>query len=100
MTQEDEVRVGIIAETAKIPWKQLQLFFARGVVVWVKPEFSLVDIACYVAQNDEEQVKRLQDSAKLQAVSDEQATEWLEANALMWAVVIKPWVLVQPVLHA
>ena len=27
-----------------------------------------------------------------------QAREWLEANALMWAVVVKPWVLVQPIL--
>ena len=29
-------------------------------------------------------------------VTDEQAREWLDANALMRAVVVKPWVLVQP----
>ena len=29
-------------------------------------------------------------------VTDRQALEWYEANALMWAVVIHPWVLVQP----
>ena len=30
-------------------------------------------------------------------VSDTQALEWLEADTLMWAVVVKPWILVQPI---
>jgi len=28
-------------------------------------------------------------------VSDRQARDWLEADAEVWAVVLKPWVLVQ-----
>jgi hypothetical protein len=32
-------------------------------------------------------------------VSDAQALEWLEVNTLMWSVVIRPWVLVQPILQ-
>jgi len=32
-------------------------------------------------------------------VSDAHAVEWLEARALMWSVVVRPWVLVQPVLQ-
>jgi len=30
-------------------------------------------------------------------VSDKQAREWVEADALVWAVAASPWVLVQPV---
>lgn len=30
-------------------------------------------------------------------VTDEQASAWHESNILVWAVVIKPWVLVQPI---
>ena len=32
-------------------------------------------------------------------VTDAQAIEWLEANALMWSVVVRPWVLVQPIMQ-
>ena len=95
---EEEVRIRIVAETAKIPWKELQRFFAQGVVVLVKPGLDLVDVAFEVTRNNEQQVKLWMEQADLRGVSDEQAMEWLEANALMWAVVVKPWVLVQPVL--
>jgi hypothetical protein len=33
---------------------------------------------------------------KVGQVTDAQAIEWLEANALVWCVVVRPWVLVQP----
>ncbi|MFW5724155.1 MAG: DUF2288 family protein [Halochromatium sp.] len=29
-------------------------------------------------------------------MSDAQATAWIEAEAVVWAVVVRPWVLVQP----
>jgi len=95
----EELRVRILAETAKIPWVELQRFFAQGVVVLVKPGVDLVDAAFEVTQDHKGQVKDWMDTGDLQGVSDDQAREWLEANALMWAVVVKPWVLVQPVLH-
>ena len=96
---EEEVRTRIVAETAKIPWKELQRFFAQGVVVLVRPGLDLVDVAFEVTRNNEPQVKLWMEQAVLRGVSDAQALEWLEANALMWAVVVKPWVLVQPVLQ-
>jgi hypothetical protein len=36
-------------------------------------------------------------AGKFGKVSDEQAGVWFERDALLWAVVISPWVLVQPV---
>jgi hypothetical protein len=96
---DEETRVRLIAETAKIPWKELQRFFAQGVVILVKPGLDLVDVAFEVTQDNEQQVKLWMSQSELQGVSDDQAKEWLEFNALMWAVVVKPWVLVQPVLQ-
>ena len=89
----------ILAETAKIPWKELQRYFARGIVIMVRPGLSLVDVAFEVTRDNEKQIKRWMETGRLQKVSDNQAMEWLEANALMWAVVVKPWVLVQPVIR-
>ena len=99
LSPEEETRIRIIAETAKIPWKELLRFFAQGVVVLVKPGLDLVDIAYEVTQDNEQQVKQWMQAGDLLNVSDDQAKEWLEANALMWAVVVKPWVLVQPVMN-
>lgn len=93
----EELRIRITAETAKIPWMELQRFFAQGVVVSVKPGLDLVDVAFEITQDNERQVKRWLSAGELQPVSDEQARAWLEGNALVWAVVVKPWVLVQPV---
>ena len=98
MQHDEETRVRILAETAKIAWKDLQRYFAQGVVVMVKPGLDLVDVAYEVTLDNEEQVKHWMEAGKVQNVSDNQAREWLEADALMWAVVVKPWVLVQPVI--
>ena len=98
MQHDEEARVRILAETAKIAWKDLQRYFAQGVVVMVKPGQDLVDVAYEITRDNEQQVKRWMEAGTLQNVSDNQAREWLEANALMWAVVVKPWVLVQPVM--
>jgi hypothetical protein len=98
MRPNEETRVRILAETAKIAWQELQRFFAQGVVVMVKPGLDLVDVAYEVTQDNEQQVKHWMETGELQNVSDDQAREWLEANALMWAVVVKPWVLIQPVI--
>ena len=98
MQHDEEARVRILAETAKIAWKDLQRYFAQGVVVMVKPGLDLVDVAYEVTRDNEQQVKRWMKAGKLQNISDNQAREWLDANALMWAVVVKPWVLVQPVI--
>ena len=98
LTPEEEKRARILGETAKIPWTDLQRFFAGGLAIGVHPELDLVDVAYQMSVDNEPQIKSWMDSGHLAQISDGQAIEWLEANALMWAVVVKPWVLVQPIL--
>ena len=78
---------------------ELQRFFAGGKAVAVAPELDLVDVAYQVSIDNKAAVESWLSSGRVGRVSDEQAREWLQANALMWAVVVKPWVLVQPVLR-
>ena len=91
-------RARINAETAKIGWVQLQRFFAQGIAVAVMPELDLVEVAWQMSQDNSEQIEDWMGAGRVQRVTDAQAQEWLDANALMWCVVVKPWVLVQPVL--
>jgi len=69
----------------------------RGVVV--SPQLDLVDVAYCMSCDDKASVETWMGAGLVGQVSDAQAQEWLEANALVWSVVVRPWVLVQPVLR-
>lgn len=91
-------RARINGETARIPWRELQRFFAAGKVVYVHPDLDLVDVALVIARDDAGRLRAWRDRGRVAPVSDRQAREWIEANASMWSVVVKPWVLAQPIL--
>ena len=84
-------------ETAKIPWRELQRFFAQGRAIRVAAGLDLIEVATSFTQDRAERVQSWTDSGKIDAVSDDLARAWFEADALVWAVVVRPWVLVQPV---
>jgi len=90
--QRDELN----AETAKIPWQELQRFFANGSTIYVSPELDLIDVAIEICHDNKEQIEQWMADEFVGQVSDEQAVVWLEADATLWSVVVKPWVLVQP----
>lgn len=95
MTQE--IKQKMLGETAKIEWKALERFYAQGRVLQVKDEEDLVIIATAFAQDDAKTVKAWQDTQKFESVSDQQALAWYEQDALVWAVTVAPFVLVQSV---
>lgn len=82
-------------ETAKIPWTDLQRFFAKGEVVWVSAKLDLVEVAHEFFSDNKTQVQHWLENRQLALVSDEQALQWFENNTQLWAVVVKPWILVQ-----
>jgi hypothetical protein len=88
-------RAKIGSETAKIPWQELQRFFASGKVIWVANELDLVEVACALQQDDVRRVSDWTETLQLAAVSDDQARQWITDDSLLWAVTVKPWVLVQ-----
>lgn len=90
-------RAKIVSETAKIPWLELQRFFAAGKVMLVGAELDLVDVAHAFQLDNLEQVKAWTESQQVSPVSDDQAKQWVADDASLWAVVVKPWVLVQTI---
>ena len=96
LQQERELeRATIVSETAKIPWQELQRFFASGKVIWVAADLDLVEVACALQQDDVGRVSDWTENLQLVAVSDDQARQWITDDSLLWAVAVKPWVLVQ-----
>lgn len=95
MTNEIEQQINL--ETAQINWHELQRFFASGNAIAVDPTLDLTHVAAQIVADNAAQIKTWMDAGLVDAVKDTQAQSWYEQNALVWAVVIKPWVLVQPI---
>lgn len=84
-------------ETAKIAWSELQRFFAAGQALVVGTELDLTEVALKMSQDDSEYVSGLISTDRIERVSDQQAKEWIEQDAQVWCVVVKPYILVQSV---
>jgi hypothetical protein len=86
-------------ETSQIAWNELQRFFASGLAISVCSEIDLVEVAYQFSVDNKPQVELWLEDKKISLVSDQQALKWVEENSTVWAVVIKPWVLVQENIH-
>ena len=92
----ESLRNKLNSETARMRWKDLLVYFAGGSVIAVSGELDLVDVALRITQDDKSAVANWMAEQKLGQVSDQQAAAWLESDAVLWTVVVRPWILVQP----
>lgn len=89
-------RAKLNLETAQMAWVDMQRYFASGVALYVSPELDLVEAAFQMSEDNVGQIKLWMGEGKFGKVSDEQAAEWVSSDAVLWTVVVSPWVLVQP----
>lgn len=90
-----DLKTRLNLETAQIEWQALQRFFAAGQLLWVAPSEDLVAVGASIAEDQVEKVKSLQNSEKLLPVDDATALRWAGSNPSLWALVVKPFILVQ-----
>ena len=96
MTEPSETYAAIVGATAQIEWKDLEPHFARGELLVVDSALDLVEVAQALIDDDSARVKVWMQNNQLSSASDQQAADWHERNPeTLWAVVIRPWVLVQ-----
>ena len=96
----DILRANINNETSQIEWQELQRFFAGGWLIYVSSSTNLLDVAVAFSQDDKEQVSKWLTSGDVAKVTDEQAMQWHQENTTFWSTVVKPWVLIQPVIQS
>lgn len=95
--QNDILRARLNMETARIAWKDLLRFFAAGTVIAVSEELDLVEVAIQISNDNKALIEQWMIEKRVDKVSDAQAKDWLETDASLWAVVVRPWILVQQV---
>lgn len=91
----DENTRKIIKETARIPWQELQRFFAAGQAIEVDEELDLVYVAKQFTDDNATMIKTWMKANQVGLVSDSNAAQWYQDNTSVWATVVLPWVLVQ-----
>lgn len=96
MSDEAEaLRARLNGETGKVAWSELERHFARGRLVTVAPGEDLVEVAARMGEDDKDTVAAWLEKGTLVRTTDSQASRWSETDAVLWAVVVPPWILVQ-----
>lgn len=92
-----DLRNELNLETARIAWRDLQYFFASGAVISVARDLDLIEVAIQLSRDNKQLFDQWLKDDRVHLVKDEQAQQWWDADIQLWSVVVKPWVLVQPV---
>ena len=98
-TSNENAITDLLLETATIPWHELQYFFAGGKAIFVDSSLDLIEVANQFAQDNKQAVDQWIKNEMVKPVPDNVARTWYESKANVWAVVVKPWVLVQQVIR-
>lgn len=86
---------GLSEQVGEIYWSELERHFARGVIIWVAADLDLIEVAMAFAKDDAERLRYWLDQKDVIKAQDAHAQTWSEAKALLRAIVVAPWVLVQ-----
>ncbi len=92
---EEDTRSKLNQETSRISWRELQRFFASGAAIAVSAELDLIEVGFQISADNRQQVAQWLEAGQVAPVSDAQALQWYEADTMVWAVVVSPYVLVQ-----
>lgn len=96
MTTPNETYAAIVGATARIDWKDLEPHFARGELLEVDASLDLVEVAQALIDDNSAAVKGWMQQNLLTSLADGRAADWHQRDPdTLWAVVIRPWVLVQ-----
>ena len=96
MTMPNETYAAIVGATARIDWKDLEPHFARGELLAVDASLDLVEVAQALIDDNSAAVKGWMQQNLLTSLADARAADWHQRDPdTLWAVVIRPWVLVQ-----
>ncbi len=81
-------------------WTYLRSPFENGALLWVDPALSLVEVGHALSIDDAERVREWRRRGDLVTPSAPHASHWEATQARFTALVVSPFVLVQPLASA
>ena len=94
-SREQLLREEFHNQTSRLPWHELQTYYAHGSVIRVSEGLNLVEVAVQLGMDNTEQFQAWIAAGDIAPVSEAEAQVWFDSNPTLWAVVAAPWVLVQ-----
>jgi len=91
----EELRQTLNIESGKCNWKDIQVQFARGMVVAIDTSLDLIDVSAKFIKDDKAAIAAWMKDNKIWRAMDDDAKRWVAEDPIFWAVVVPPWVLVQ-----
>lgn len=82
-------------ETAKICWKEIEMFFAKGNLLQVSSGLDLVTIAEQIASDQQPQIEALILNKKIEFATPDWVKKNCQSSTELWAVVVAPYVICQ-----
>jgi len=83
--------------TGVVDWKYLQPHFESGALIYVDVELSITEVGQALAEDDSDRVEGWLKSGDLVKPSEPHAKWWQENPEQFTALVVSPFVLMQPV---
>jgi hypothetical protein len=78
-----------------IEWEELKYFYARGQVIEVSNNLSIIEVANQLIKNNIKIIETWILESSLKKVEDQTALDWFENKASVRSIVVRPWILVQ-----
>lgn len=82
--------------TGEVEWHYLKPHFQSGALIYVDPSLSLTEVGNAFATDDSERVSAWRKAGDLVTPSRPHADYWEESQARFRALVVSPFVLIQP----
>lgn len=92
----DELKVKLQSEIEKANWELINPHFQRDVVLYLKPENDLVQVAVLCALNKSHLIKGLMDAGELYKPTSNEVLEWSKDEGYKFNfLIVQPFVLIQ-----
>ncbi|MFK5922413.1 MAG: DUF2288 domain-containing protein [Verrucomicrobiota bacterium] len=105
---EQEMRYGVLGGedlstgeklekyTGEVTWKYLQSHYEAGALIYVDPALSITEVGEAFAADDSARVKQWREKGDILTPSAPHAEYWQESGVVFCALVVSPFVLIQP----
>lgn len=94
-SDDQSLRSELLSQTGDVEWHEMEVHFARGMLIRIAPELDLTDVAMHMIRDRKELIEEWASNGQVLRATDEDARRWYESTPRFRAVVIAPWVLVQ-----
>ena len=82
--------------TGVVDWKTLEPHYKNEALLWIDPSLDLTTVGEAIANDEADKVKAWKESGDLVTPSAPHAFYWEESEATFRALVVSPFVLIQP----